>query len=225
MGSARFLQAETDKLRPTTIYHNSTGSSSCDFCMAQGSYVCKDSISPFKSYCCQKGMMSQSGTDIDPRCDTRKATCSGAFAQQYQKLTCPYEATKCGPPSNNIELSRKKQIVKISIKSAFDANSFCWYRLSVESLHDYSQWHQSLLVKDMQNTQIAIVKQKAGGLESIPGSAVQVSLVDNQHVNTTVRPSGLSSYVIIRPSPTANRNFEASFVFRFYNETDLSKKD
>jgi hypothetical protein len=107
--------------------------------------------------------------------------------------------------------------INVEVGPTFDANSFCWYKLSVESLHDYSQWHQSLVVKEMHNTQITIVKRQAGGLESIPGSAVQVSLVDNLHVNTTVRPtSGLSSYVIVSPSVHASSNFKASFKFSFY---------
>jgi hypothetical protein len=82
----------------------------------------------------------------------------------------------------------------------FDANSFCWYKLSVESMHDYAHWYQSLVVKEMHNTQITIAKLR-GGLESIPGAAMQVSLADNLHVNTTVQPtSGLSFYVIVSPA-------------------------
>jgi hypothetical protein len=91
--------------------------------------------------------------------------------------------------------------INIEVGRTFDANSFCWYKLSVESLHDYSRWHQSLVVKEMQNTQITIAKLQGGALESIPGAATQVSLIDNLHLNTTVQPrSGLSFYVIVSPS-------------------------
>ena len=108
--------------------------------------------------------------------------------------------------------------INIEVGRTFDANSFCWYKLSVESLHDYSNWHQSLVVKEMHNTQTTIAKLLGGSLQSIPSSAKQVSLVENLHVNTTVRPtSGLSFYVIVSPSSVrTSNNFKASFKFSFY---------
>lgn len=71
--------------------------------------------------------------------------------------------SKCGQTKNNIILDMNQQI-NIEVGRTFDANSFCWYKLSVESLHDYTHWHQSLVVKEMHNTQITIAKLHGGGL-------------------------------------------------------------
>lgn len=54
--------------------------------------------------------------------------------------------------------------INIEVAGTFDANSFCWYKLSVESMHHYSSWHQSLVVKEMYNTQITIAQLRGGSL-------------------------------------------------------------
>jgi hypothetical protein len=88
----------------------------------------------------------------------------------------------------------------------------------VENLHDYGGWYQSLVVKEMHNTQISLARSHGNDLVSIPQAARKISLADNVHVNTTVQPISQDHYfyVIVSPLAAGSSDFKASFKFSFY---------